>query len=259
MPIAQINGTSIHYRTDGAPTLPSLILSNSLGTDLGMWDSQAPALARHFHVVRYDTRGHGGSASPPGPYDLRQLGADVLALMDHLEIERAHFCGLSMGGVTGQWLGIHARTRVDKLVLANTAARVGTAEGWISRAVAVRAHGLANIAESAASRWFSAAWAAMQHDTVARLTATLRQQDAEGYASCCDALALADLRGALNAMTAQTLIIAGELDPVTTLIDAEAMRAEIPQAHIAVLPASHISNIEAASQFTRVLKAFLLA
>jgi 3-oxoadipate enol-lactonase len=157
MPEAHINGTTLHYRTDGARSLPCLVLSNSLGTDLGMWDAQAPALARHFHLVRYDTRGHGGSDSPPGPYSIEQLGQDVLALLDHLDIGHAHFCGLSMGGVTGQWLGVHAPQRLGKLVLANTAARVGTTDGWYSRAQSVREQGLGEIADSAAARWFSGA------------------------------------------------------------------------------------------------------
>ncbi|SFU81317.1 3-oxoadipate enol-lactonase [Pseudoduganella namucuonensis] len=257
MPVADINHTSIHYRTDGERHLPCLVFSNSLGTDLGMWDAQAAALVSRFHVLRYDTRGHGRSASPPGPYTLEQLGGDVLALLDHLDIERAHFCGLSMGGVTGQWLGVHAPRRLIKLVLANTAARVGTAEGWQSRAAAVRAHGLGGIADGAASRWFGAGFAEREAPTVARMTDALRAQDPAGYAACCEALAAADMRGALHAVPAPTLIIAGSLDPVTTVADAEAMRAEIGDSRVATLPASHISNVESPARFTRALLDFL--
>ena len=257
MPIAHINGTSIHYRSDGARHLPCLVLSNSLGTDLGMWQAQVAALSARYHLLRYDTRGHGVSASPSGPYCIAQLGGDVVALLDHLDIERAHFCGLSMGGVTGQWLGVHAAQRLNKLVLANTAARVGSADGWQARAAAVRAQGLDAIADSAASRWFTPEFTARQPATVAAMTAVLRAQNAEGYAACCDALAGADMRGAIHAVAAPTLIIAGELDPVTTGADALVLRDAIPNARAAVLPASHISNVEAPALFTDALLAFL--
>lgn len=257
MPLAHLNGTTLHYRTDGARSLPCLVLSNSLGTDLGMWQAQVDALSARYHLVRYDTRGHGLSASPAGPYSIARLGGDVVALLDHLEIAKAHFCGLSMGGVTGQWLGVHAAHRLNKLVIANTAARVGTAEGWQARAAAVRAQGLAAIADSAAPRWFTPDFIASQPDMVAAITATLRAQNAEGYAACCDALAAADLRDAIRAIAAPTLIVAGQSDPVTTEADADAMRNAIPGARVSVLPASHISNIEAPELFTRAVLAFL--
>jgi len=257
MPIAIINDTCIHYRTDGERRRPALVFSNSLGTDLSMWQAQANALAEHFHVVRYDTRGHGLSASPAGACSIAQLGADVVALLDHLDIEQAHFCGLSMGGVTGQWLGVHATRRLGKLVLANTAARVGTAQGWHTRAAAVRAQGLAAIADSAASRWFTPEFVQRQPAVADAMANRLRGQNYQGYAACCDALAGADLRGEIHAITAPTLIIAGTADPVTTLADAEAMRSAIPGARVAALPASHMSNVEAPAAFTRVLQEFL--
>lgn len=257
MPIANINGASIHYRTDGARDLPCLVFSNSLGTDLGMWQAQASALAQRFHVVRYDTRGHGLSGSPPGPYSIAQLGGDVVALLDYLAIGKAHFCGLSMGGVTGQWLGVHAAQRLNRLVVANTAARVGTMEGWQARAAAVRAHGLEDIADTAASRWFTPEFVLRQPEIAAAMAAKLRAQNAEGYAACCDALAAADLRGTLHAIAAPTLIIAGEADPVTTLADAQAMQRAIPDARVTALPASHISSIEAPALFTLAVLAFL--
>jgi 3-oxoadipate enol-lactonase len=257
MPIAIINDTCLHYRTDGDRSLPALVFSNSLGTDLSMWHAQAEALAGHFFLVRYDTRGHGLSASPPGPYTISQLGQDVVALLDHLDIGTAHFCGLSMGGVTGQWLGVHAARRINKLVLANTAARVGTADGWQARAAAVRAQGLGQIADSAASRWFTPEFVQRQPAMADAMATTLRGQNYEGYAACCDALASADLRGDIHAITAPTLIIAGTADPVTTVADAEAVRAAIPGARLAQLPASHMSNVEAPAGFTGALLAFL--
>jgi 3-oxoadipate enol-lactonase len=259
MPIADINGLSLHYRSEGDPHKPCVVLSNSLGTDLSMWDAQAEALAPHFHVLRYDTRGHGASGSPPGPYSVQMLGQDVAGLLDHLRIGQAHFCGLSMGGVIGQWLAIHAPQRLRKLVLANTAGKVGTQEGWNSRARAVRQEGLDAIADGAAGRWFSPGFIAARPATIAAMLDKLRRQDAEGYASCCDALASADLRGAIHAIAAPTLIIAGTLDPVTTVSDAMQMQQAIFHADVATVDAAHLSNIEAELAFTGRLLDFLRA
>jgi 3-oxoadipate enol-lactonase len=257
MPLAHINGTTCHYRSDGDLHRPCVVLSNSLGTDHSMWDAQAKALAQHFHVLRYDTRGHGASGAPRGPYSLEMLGNDVLALLDHLDLARVHFVGLSMGGAIGQWLGIHAPQRLHKLVLANTAARIGSPDGWTSRAAAVRATGLADIAAGAAGRWFSPAFAAAQPGLIADMQETLRRQDPEGYAACCDALAAADQRAAICSIDASTLIIAGSEDPVTTVADAASMRDSIGGARLATVAASHLSNIEADAAFTQALLDFL--
>lgn len=259
MPIAHINGTDIFYVAQGNTANPGIVFSNSLGTDHSMWQTQADALSNDFYVIRYDTRGHGKSASPKGPYQLAQLGQDVIALLDFLHIKKAHFCGLSMGGVTGQWLGINAGDRINRLVLANTAAKVGNSEAWLSRAATVRADGLQSIADTAAGRWFSSAFIAQQAATVTALTAHLATESAEGYASCCEALADADLRDEIVAITNPTLIIAGQYDPVTTVADAAFMQERIGNSHTVVLAASHISNIEAEQAFTRALVSFLLA
>ena len=236
---------------------PALLLSNSLGTDHGMWQPQVAALAQHFFVVRYDTRGHGQSAAPQGPYTLAQLGHDVLDLMDHLDLSQVDFCGLSMGGVIGQWLGVHAGQRLRRLVLCNTAAKIGHAEAWHARAAAVRADGLDAIADSAHTRWFTEAWTQQHPETVQAMANVLRQGSPEGYASCCEALADADLRQDIGRITVPTLIVAGGQDPVTTEADARAMQADIAGAQVAVLPASHISNVEAPEAFTQVLLDFL--
>lgn len=253
MPLA--NG--IYYESAGSPHAPALLFSNSLGTSLEMWDAQAAAFSKDFHVIRYDTRGHGRSFSPPGPYTLAQLGGHVLALLDFLHIERAHFCGLSMGGVTAQWLGVHAPERIDKLVIANSAARVGTADGWSQRAHAVRSDGLGAIADGAPGRWFTPEFIARAPRTVAAMVAAMRNGGAEGYASCCEALAEADLRERIDAIPNPTLIIAGEHDPVTTVADAVFMQQQIKGAALATLAASHISAVEAPAAFNRALAAFL--
>ena len=253
----QANGTALRLRTDGDARNPAVVLCNSLGTDHTMWDAQADDLARHFFVIRHDTRGHGGSASPPGPYSPDLLGNDVLALLDELGVPRAHVVGLSMGGMIGQWLAINAPHRVDNLVLANTAARIGTPQGWQTRAASVRSSGLDAIAAGSPGRWFTAPFIAAHEAAVQAAQHTLRRQSPEGYAACCDVLAAADLRGQIHAIRAPVLVIAGSADPVTTVADAEALCAAIPHASLATVPASHLSNIEAPRAFTRELLAFL--
>jgi 3-oxoadipate enol-lactonase len=233
------------------------MFSNSLGTDLRMWQGQAGFFKQEFRILRYDTRGHGGSATGTGLASLAQLGRDVLTLLDALDIDRTHFCGLSMGGAIAQWLGINAPQRLRKLVIANSAPRIGTAQGWLDRAAQVRASGLGAVADGAAGRWFSSAFVEREPQRVASLVAILRGGSAEGYAACCDTLAAADLRGQLSAITVPTLLIAGASDPVTTVADAASMRDQIPGAAMVTLEASHISNIEAEPAFNLALREFL--
>lgn len=247
---------------DGPDEAPVLVLSNSLGTTLEMWDAQAGRFARTHRVLRYDTRGHGGSVVSPGPYTFDQLGGDVLALLDALRIERASFCGISMGGFTGLWLGVHAPERLSHLVVANSAAKIGTAEGWTARAALVREKGAAGMAELAASspgRWFTDAFAAAQPAVVQRAQGWIAGIAPEGYAACCEALAQADLRGAIAGIAVPTLLIAGSADPVTTVADAQAIQAAIPGAQRVEVPASHLSNLEAPEAFDAALARFLAA
>lgn len=249
-------------RLDGPDYAPVLVFSNSLGTTLEMWDAQAARFAADYRVLRYDTRGHGGSVVSPGPYSVDQLGGDVLALLDALDIARASFCGISMGGFTGLWLGVHAGERFDRLAVCNSAARIGTAEGWLARAAQVREQGRAAMAELAASapgRWFTDAFAAAQPAVVSKAQAWIAGTDPEGYAACCDALAQADLRAAISAIKLPTLLIAGASDPVTTVADANAMHQAIANSRVLEVPASHLSNLEAPAQFDAALAAFLAA
>jgi len=257
MPIANINQTDIFFLAEGNPNHPAIVFSNSLGTDNSMWQAQADAFVKDFYVIRYDTRGHGRSAAPEGPYQMQQLGQDVIALLDFLHIEKTHFCGISMGGLIGQWLGIHTPERFGKLVVANTAAKIGTADAWLNRAKAVRVEGLNAIADSAASRWFSPSFVKSQPAIISRLVAHLRSENGGGYASCCEALADADLRNEIHAIPNSTLIIAGKYDLVTTESDAILMYKKIKDSEMMTLPASHISNIETEKLFTRALFDFL--
>ena len=247
-------------RLDGPADAPVLVFSNSLGTTLEMWDAQAERFARDWRVLRYDTRGHGGSAVTPGPYGFDQLGGDVVALLDALGIARASFCGISMGGFTGLWLGMHAGDRLNHLVVANSAARIGTAEGWLSRAALVREKGTAAMADLAASspgRWFTDAFAAAQPAVVHQAQAWIAGIAPEGYAACCEALAHADLRPQIAGIRVPTLLIGGTADPVTTVADARAMQAAIPGAQLVEVPASHLSNLEAPAAFGDALHSFL--
>jgi len=253
----QVDDVRLHYRLDGDPARSCVVLSNSLGTAMSMWETQAAALAQDFRVLRYDTRGHGQSGRGSLPVTLERLGRDVVKLLDALAIPSAHFCGISMGGLTGQWLGIHAPGRIGALVLANTAARIGTTEGWTARSAQVRGAGMDAVADGAAARWFTPDFIDHAPQTVARMIAGPRGHDPAGYAACCDALAGADLRADLGSIRARTLVIAGDADPVTTVADGEWLAARIPDARLARVPASHLSNIEAEGDVTRVIRAFL--
>lgn len=247
----------IAYTSAGPTDAPALVLSNSLGTTLDMWGPQLDAFAQRYRVVRYDPRGHGRSIAPPGAYTIDMIGRDVLSVLDALDIERAHFCGISMGGLTGQWLGVHAGARIDKLIVANTAARIGTCAGWTQRADLVRERGMAEVADGAAGRWFTANFIERQPETVRRLTEQLRASPREGYAACCDALSVADLREEIDVIQAPTLVIAGRHDPVTTVDDARFVAERVSRARMAVLDASHLSNVEAAEAFTAAVLDFL--
>ena len=245
---------------DGDAAAPALILSNSLGTTLEMWDPQVAAFSERYRVIRYDARGHGGSPVTPGPYSFADLGQDVLAVLDALGIECAAFCGISMGGHTGLWLGVHAGERFNAIAVCNSAALIGTAQGWNERAAMVREGGQAamqTLAASSPGRWFSADFVAAQPATVQRAQGWIAGVAPQGYAACCEALATSDLRGELGRITTPTLLLAGAADPVTTVADAQAMQAGIPGAQLAVVPASHLSNLEAPRAFDQAVLQFL--
>ena len=246
---------NLDYQLDGPDGAPVIVLSNSLGTTRAMWQPQIEALTAHFRVLRYDTHGH-GKTTKNGKVTLAQLGEDVIALLDHLNIDRAWFCGISMGGLTGLWLGRFAPERFHGLAVANTAARIGDQASWLSRARAVRQEGMAVVAAGAADRWFTHAFRQKAPEVVEALCHQLTHTDAEGYAACCEALAAADLRGEVGQIPLPTLIIAGESDPVTTVGDAHFLQQQIPASEVVVLAASHLSNIEAPKSFTSALLSF---
>jgi 3-oxoadipate enol-lactonase len=257
MRFMESDGARIHYRFDGSETAPTVVLSNSLGTNLRMWDRQVPALAARFRVLRYDTRGHGQSSVTPGPYSITQLGRDVAHLLNELEIDRAHFCGLSMGGMTGMWLGVYAAPRIERLALCNTAAKIGTAEIWNARIEAVRQGGMAAIVDSVIQRWFTPGFIAQAPETIERTRRMILATPPEGYMANCGAIRDMDQRETISRISAPTLVIAGLNDSVTTQSDAQYIVERVANAQYAELDAAHLSNIEAAERFTQVLLQFL--
>jgi 3-oxoadipate enol-lactonase len=259
MPQAAVNGTHLHYRVDGAEraNAPWLVLSNSLGADLSMWAPQVEAFAKHFRVLRYDTRGHGHSDTPKGPYTIEHLTGDVLGLMDALEIERAHFCGISMGGLTGMTLAARHAERFERVVLSNTAARIGSPEVWLPRAKRARDEGMLALADVVLPRWFSEQFIANEPLVFAPIRDVFVHTDNEGYAWNCEAINAADLRGEIAGIKAPTLVIAGTHDVSTTAEQGRALASGIPGARYVELDAFHISNIEKADEFTRTVLPFL--
>lgn len=198
MPFAEIDGGRIHYRIDGDAGAPVLMLSNSLGTDLSMWQRQAAQLSSSFRVLRYDSRGHGRSFVTVGPYNVERLARDVLELLDQLALSRVHFCGLSLGGMVGMWLGANAPERVDRLVLANTAAHLPPAEAWDARIRAVEQGGMAGVADTVIGRWFTPAFLGRKSDDVDRARQTLLATSPVGYTACCAAIRDMDQRAQLK-------------------------------------------------------------
>ncbi|WP_299151614.1 3-oxoadipate enol-lactonase [uncultured Acinetobacter sp.] len=259
MPTFTSNDAQINYQTFGDATKPALVFSNSLGTKFSMWQPQIEFFQKDYFVGCYDTRGHGGSTAPQGPYQLDQLGQDVIHLLDHLNIQKAAFCGISMGGLTGQWLAINHPERFNHVIVANTAAKIGQEQAWLERAALVRAQGLAPIASTAASRWFTEPFIQSNAAIVAELSNDLGAGSPEGYASCCEALAKADLREQIKSVLVPVLIVAGQQDPVTTVADAQAMQHSIVNSQLCEINASHISSVEQAEAFNQAVQAFLAA
>jgi 3-oxoadipate enol-lactonase len=253
------DGEKIHYALSGAANAPVIVFSNSLGANFSMWDPQLAGVERKFRVLRYDTRGHGQSSVTPGPYTIEQLSRDVLALLDALNIQRANFCGLSMGGMIGMWLGLNAPSRIEKLVLCNTGAKIGSEKGWNSRIELVRKDGLKAVAAGVLERWFTPKFRARAPQVWESALQMLEAAPPEGYAACCAAVRDYDARETIAAIRVPTLVIAGGKDSATPPSDGRFISEQIPGARYVELNAAHISNIEAAERFTAELIQFLSA
>lgn len=238
---------SLHYRIEGQGD-GVVVLSGSLGSTIGMWDPQVPALSHDFRVLRYDHPGHGGSA-PPEVTRIEDFAEQLAALLDELGLERVHLCGLSLGGAVGMALARDSPDRVDRLVLCCTSMRFATPESWEDRAATVRTEGLEAIADAVLERWFTPGFA-----DVRRYREMLLSSSAEGYARCCEALREWDARGTLGSVQAPTLAIAGADDPSTPPAELEAIAAEIPGAQLHVIDGvRHFVNVERPDVFNNVL------
>jgi 3-oxoadipate enol-lactonase len=262
MPRIALADGDLHYQLDGPEHAPVLLLSNSLGTHLQMWDAQVPAFSEHFRVLRYDTRGHGRSLVTEGPYSIEQNGRDVLALLDTLGIEQVSFCGLSMGGLIGQWLLINAPQRLVRAVLCNTAAKIAGPEVWNPRIDAVLREGTAAmlaLREGTIARWFTPPFVVAQPDTVERTVDMLASTSPAGYAANCAAVRDADFRQQIASVKRPVLVVCGTQDAVTSVADGRFLVNAMAGAQLVELHAAHLSNVEAAELFTRQVLPFLLA
>ena len=252
------DGCIIHAELEGPERAPVLMLSNSLGTNLHMWDEQTGPLTRHFRLVRYDRRGHGKSSAPKGPYTMERLGRDVLGVLDGLGIQKINWCGLSMGGMVGMWLGANAGNRIDKLILSNTSAHFPDPTVWDARIKMVRDVGLAGIVDANMERWFTKGFRERASQTMAKMREMFVATDIEGYIGCGEAIRDMDHRPLLPRITNPTLVIAGRHDPATTLEAGEYIKDHVPGARIAVLEAAHISNLEQPQAYAETMLGFLL-
>ena len=252
------DGCIIHAEIEGPESAPVLMLSNSLGTNLHMWDEQVAPFTRHFRLLRYDRRGHGKSGVPKGAYTMERLGRDVLAVIDALKISKINWCGLSMGGMVGQWLGANAANRVDKLILSNTSCYFPDKTGWNDRLKLVAEKGVAAFAPANMERWFTKDFRDRSPQAMKRMHDMFVATKVDGYCGCGEAIRDMDHRPLLPNITAPTLVIAGKHDPATTLEANEFIKAHIPGAKIAVLDAAHIANIEQPKVYSDTVLGFLL-
>ncbi len=257
MPVIQSQGCPINVAVEGPADAPALMMCNSLGTTLHMWDLQAPAFAKEFRLVRYDRRGHGKSGAPKGPYTMEQLGRDALAVMDGLGLKRVSWCGLSMGGMVGQWLGANAPERIETLILSNTHSYYADKGAWADRIKTVREKGTAALADVTMERWFTKEFRERAPEPVARQRAMLLATDAQGYIGCCEAIRDMDLRDTHARITARTLVIVGAKDPATPPAAGTEIQQRIKGAKLATLDAAHISNVEQPKAYADTVLGFL--
>lgn len=260
MPHAMINGIRLYHEVSGKPDGPILLLSNSLASTLHMWDPQMPSFERHFRVIRYDSRGHGQSDAPDGPYSIEMLTADAIGLLDHLGIARTHFCGLSKGGMVGQRLATLHPDRVDRLVLCDTASYMGPAELWEGRIQLAEGQGMTAIVDATINRWFTPRFQAADPLAVAKVRAMILNTPVAGFVGCCRAIQAMDQRESVRAVAAPTLIIVGADDPGTTPEMAREIQERIAGSRLTILPAAaHLSNIEQEALFDAAVVQFLEA
>jgi 3-oxoadipate enol-lactonase len=254
------NGITMHYTLDGPAGAPVVTFSHSLATDLSMWDPQLPALKARYRVLRYDTRGHGGTAAPAGAYSLETLAADARALLRALDIAKTHWVGLSMGGMIGQTLALSAPDLFASLSLCDTSSRVPADARplWDDRIATATTKGMEPLVEPTIARWFTPPFIAARKDVVDRVRTMIRATPAAGYAGCCHAIKVLDLTDRLGAIALPTNVIVGEDDPGTPVAASRAIHERIKDSELVIIPsAAHLSNMEQPEAFTRALTGFL--
>lgn len=252
------DGCRIAYQLEGAEDRPVLVLSNSIATTLHMWDGQVAELARSFRVLRYDFRGHGESDASVGAYSMDRLGRDVLELLDSLEFGRVYFCGLSLGGYVGQWLGARVPERIERLILSNTSSYLEPASYFDEQIRKVlSAPDMSDTAEMFMRNWFPASMLEGPNEIVARFRAMVLGTSPVGLAGCFAAVRDADLRRTIGLITAPTLVIGGEDDKVTLASHSEAIAAGIPGSELVLLPGVHLLNVEKPDGFMGAVMEFL--
>lgn len=256
MPTAEVRGISVQYEWAGRQAAPVVVLCSSLGTTLALWEPQMAAFAEQFRVLRYDMRGHGGSTASPGPYSIEILGQDLLGLLDALGVTTASLCGISIGGVIGQWLAVASPDRFDRMVFCNTAAKIGSVEGWNQRIEQVRRDGMPAIADAVLARWFTDEFTQSHPRTIEEMQRMLLDCDPEGYIAACAAIRDMDLRAQASVIRLPVCILSGAYDPVTPTQDAKWLNAQIIDSQLVQLPASHIANVEASAEFNSAVLQF---
>lgn len=245
MPTAQSNGCPINYEIEGPQDAPVLILSNSIATNLHMWDDQAPIFSKQFRLIRYDRRGHGKSGAPKGPYTIEMLSRDALAVADAAGAKKFNWCGLSLGGMVGQWLGTNAPERLNKLVISNTNFFYAEKQPWDDRIKLVTEKGMSALADPMMERWFTPETRARAPEKVARVRAMLTATPVDGFVGCCYAIRAMDFRESNKNISVPTLVMVGAKDIATLPAYGEAMVAQIKGSKLATIPdAAHISNVE---------------
>ncbi|MFN7003620.1 MAG: alpha/beta fold hydrolase [Roseinatronobacter sp.] len=254
------DGCRLAYRFDGNSSYPTLILSNSIATDHRMWDGQIAELTKSFHVLRYDTRGHGCSDAPTGAYSLDRLGRDVIELMDALEIETAQFCGLSLGGFVGQWLGLRAPDRIDRLILSNTSPYLGPAPQWDELiAKLLRDKDMTAMADMFIGNWFPSHMIRDEPDTIKAFRHMILTTSPEGLAGCFAVVRDADLRRTNTLIEVPALVIGGTDDTVTLTSHSEEIAEAIPRSHLVLLPGVHMLNVERHDAFLEAVLGWLVS
>jgi 3-oxoadipate enol-lactonase len=251
------DGCPIHVEVEGRDGAPVLMLSNSLGTNLHMWDDQVPEFTKHFRLVRYDRRGHGQSGVPKGPYSMERFGRDVLSVINALNLKKINWCGLSMGGMVGQWLGANAPDRIEKLVLSNTNYHYADKTPWNDRIKLVREKGLRELVEPNMERWFTKDFRARAPHAIDRTKDIFLATNPIGYIACCEAIRDMDFTATNPRIALPTLVIVGKHDPATPPSAGKAIQKQIKGAKLASLDAAHIANIEQPKAYAETVLNFL--